>query len=191
MTQIDQFSKEERRFLLELARKTIDAKLKDAPLSIPIVREPRLQRHSGVFVTLHKHGNLRGCIGTFVSNKPLYEQVMDMAISSAFHDPRFRPLTSQELKEIDIEISVLSPLRLISSINEIEIGTHGIYIISGPYSGVLLPQVATEYGWDRLTFLDQTCLKAGLAPGCWKDPATKIYIFSADIFSEQSEGLSP
>jgi hypothetical protein len=189
MTQTEQLDKRERHFLLELAKKTIEAELTGIPLNLPIVSEPNLQRHLGVFVTLHKHGNLRGCIGTFVSDKPLYEQVMDMAISSAFHDPRFRPLTAHELKDIKIEISVLSPLRPIDSINEITPGIHGIYIINGPYRGVLLPQVATEYGWDRLTFLDQTCLKAGLSPGCWKDPATTIYIFSAEIFNDESEKL--
>lgn len=184
MTQKGQFDKREQHFLLELARKTIEAELTGIPLSFPIVSEPNLQRRLGVFVTLHKNGGLRGCIGAFVSDKPLYEQVMEMAISSAFHDPRFRPLSASELKDIEIEISVLSPLKPITNIDEIEIGTHGIYIINGSYRGVLLPQVATEYGWDRLTFLDQTCLKAGLAPGCWKDPATTIYIFSAEIFSE-------
>ncbi|MGQ9813199.1 MAG: AmmeMemoRadiSam system protein A [Dissulfurimicrobium sp.] len=189
MTQTEQFNKKERRFLLELARNTIKAKLAGTQLDIPTVSEQNLKRHLGVFVTLHKHGNLRGCIGTFVSDKPLYEQVMDMAISSAFHDPRFRPLTAHELKDIEIEISVLSPLRPITSINEIEPGKHGIYIINEPYRGVLLPQVAIEYGWDRLTFLDQTCLKAGLSPGCWKDPATTIYIFSAEIFNDESEKL--
>lgn len=187
MTQTGQLDKGERRFLLELARNTIKTELAGIQAEIPAVSGQNLKRHLGVFVTLHKHGNLRGCIGTFVSDKPLYEQVMDMAISSAFHDPRFRPLTSQEFKEIGIEISVLSPLMPISSINEIEPGTHGIYIINGPYRGVLLPQVATEYGWDRLTFLDQTCIKAGLSPGCWKDPATTIYIFSAEIFNDESE----
>lgn len=188
---LNRLDKKERRSLLYLARKTIEAQLADIPLTLPPFPEIVFQRHLCVFVTLHKHGDLRGCIGTFIPNKPLYEQVCDMTVSCAFHDPRFRPLTSHELRDVEIEISVLSPLRPIRNIDEIEVGTHGIYIVQGPHGGVLLPQVATEYGWDRFTFLDQTCVKAGLCPGCWKDSSTEIYIFSAEIFSEESEGIKP
>jgi AmmeMemoRadiSam system protein A len=113
-----------------------------------------------------------------------------MALSAAFNDPRFKPLEARELPEVDIEISALTPLRPVSSVEEIEVGRHGIYIIRGPYHGVLLPQVATEYGWDRYTFLDQTCLKAGMAPGCWKMPDTQILVFSAEVFGEKTEGLA-
>ncbi len=108
-----------------------------------------------------------------------------MAVAAASQDPRFPPLSRDELDEVDLEISVLSPLRRIKDVSEIEVGKHGIYIISPRGRGVLLPQVATEYGWDRDTFLDQTCVKAGLAPGCWRDPSTEIYIFSAQIFGEE------
>ena len=179
----------ERRLLLKIARQAIETELAGLPFSLPRVTNPNLLEHRGAFVTLHKHGRLRGCIGTFSANRPLYEVVGDMAISAGFKDLRFRPLGSSEFEEIDLEISALTPLMPITDINEIKIGTHGIYIIQEPFHGVLLPQVATNNGWDRLTFLDQTCMKAGLASGCWKNPKTQVNIFSAEIFGEKSEGL--
>jgi len=179
----------ERRLLLKIARQAIETELAGLPFSLPGVTNPNLLEHRVAFITLHEHGRLRGCIGTFSANRPLFEVVGDMAISSAFKDSRFRPLRSSEFKEIDLEISALTPLIPITDINEIKIGTHGIYIIQEPFHGVLLPQVATKNGWDRLTFLNQTCMKAGLASGCWKDQATQINIFSAEIFGEKSEGL--
>ncbi|NPA94806.1 MAG: AmmeMemoRadiSam system protein A [Thermodesulfobacteria bacterium] len=182
-------TRQERIFLLKLARSAIEAELAGRALELPLVSSPGLMERRGAFVTLHKHGQLRGCIGNFVSEKPLYETVADMAIAAAFQDPRFKPLEPSELPEIDIEISALTPLRPVSSPEEIEVGKHGIYLINGPYHGVLLPQVATEYGWDRYTFLDQTCIKAGMMPGCWKDPNTQILVFSAEVFGEKSEGL--
>ncbi len=182
-------TREERITLLKIARAAIEAELKGEALRLPAVSSPGLMERRGAFVTLHKHGQLRGCIGNFVSEKPLYETVADMALSAAFHDPRFRPLEARELPEIDIEISALTPLTPVSSPEEIEVGKHGIYIINGPYRGVLLPQVATEYSWDRYTFLDQTCLKAGMMPGCWKMPDTQILVFSAEVFGEKTEGL--
>ena len=109
----------------------------------------------------------------------------NMAVAAASHDPRFHPVRPEELDVIDLEISVLSPLEEIDDPETIEVGTHGIYLINPRGRGVLLPQVATEYGWDRETFLDQTCVKAGLAPGCWKDPETKILVFSAQVFGEK------
>jgi AmmeMemoRadiSam system protein A len=105
-----------------------------------------------------------------------------MAEAAAFDDPRFPPVTKEELKDLSIEISVLTPFKQITDVSEIEVGKHGIYMERGFYSGLLLPQVATEYGWDRETFLEQTCRKAGLPPDAWKEKNTKIYIFSADIF---------
>ncbi len=179
----------ERQLLLKIARKSIEGELEGLPFSLPRVTDSNLLEHRGAFVTLHRQGQLRGCIGTFTADRPLYEVVGDMAISAAFNDPRFRPLRPPELEEIDLEISALTPMRQITDINEIQVGTHGIYIVQGPYRGVLLPQVATEYGWDRLTFLDQTCMKAGMVSGCWKDPTTQIYVFSAEVFGEKSEGL--
>ncbi|MCA1989958.1 MAG: AmmeMemoRadiSam system protein A [Desulfarculus sp.] len=139
----------------------------------------------GAFVTIHRRGQLRGCIGNFFSETPLVRTVEEMAIAAATQDPRFPPLGRGELEDIDLEISVLSPLRPISDIDEIQVGRHGIYIVSPRGRGVLLPQVATEQGWDRDTFLDHTCLKAGLQPGCWRDPDVQILVFSAQVFGEK------
>jgi len=146
----------------------------------------------GAFVTIHRRGQLRGCIGNFFSETPLVRTVEEMAVAAATQDPRFPPLGRAELEDIDLEISVLSPLRPIAAVDEIQVGRHGVYIVSPRGRGVLLPQVATEQGWDRDTFLDHTCLKAGLRPGCWRDPDVQILIFSAQIFGEndppQEEG---
>ncbi len=182
-------SHKEKVFLLKLAREAIRAELEGRPLELPLVSDPALLERRGAFVTLHKNGELRGCIGNFFTDKPLYETVADMAVSAAFHDPRFQPLHPSEFDKIEIEISALTPLEEIENVEQIEVGVHGIYIVKGPYRGVLLPQVATEYGWDRYTFLDQTCIKAGLYPGCWKEQDTQIFIFSAEIFDEKSEGI--
>ncbi len=151
---------------------------------------PALKEPGGAFVTLHKYGELRGCIGTFQAEKPLYLVVKEMALSAAFNDPRFPPLSTEELPEVEIEISVLSPLAR-GKPEEVEVGRHGIYLIKGIFRGVLLPQVAVEHGWDRETFLDHVCLKAGLPPGCWRDPETEIYLFTAEVFSERDFGLAP
>ena len=135
-------------------------------------------------VTLKKNGHLRGCIGYIKAYKPLCETVQEMAIAAAFRDPRFPSLKPDEVKQLTFEISVLSPLKRIHDVNEIEVGKHGLYMIRGHKSGLLLPQVATEYGWDRTTFLKETCHKAGLQPDAWMDAATEIYIFSADYFGD-------
>jgi AmmeMemoRadiSam system protein A len=120
-----------------------------------------------------------------VAGKPLIDTVAEAAQSSAFSDPRFPALTQRELREIDIEISVLSPMQNIESVEEIQVGTHGIMLRNGSRSGLLLPQVATEYGWDLETFLTHTCYKAGLSGECWRSPETEIEIFSAVVFGEE------
>ena len=176
-------TEEEKRTLHEIARAVIwnKAQGKEAP-AFHITSE-RLKEPRGVFVTVKKHGELRGCIGYVRAIKPLWQAVMEMAEAAAFQDPRFPPVGPSELKDLEIEISVLTPLREIKDVKEIEVGRHGIMIERPPYySGLLLPQVATEYGWDRETFLEQTCLKAGLPRNAWREPGTRIYIFSADIF---------
>ena len=137
-----------------------------------------------MFVTLTRHGRLRGCIGYLKAVKPLLAAVQEMATAAAFHDPRFPALREEELADLELEISVLSPMHLIKNIDEIEVGRHGLYLERGSFQGLLLPQVATQYGWDRLTFLRQTCLKAGLDPDAWQDPATRIFVFTADILHE-------
>ncbi len=190
MEEEKRLNKEERRFLLSLARRAIEEHLSnhDTTIEHPPWSGSLLVKQ-GAFVSLHKGEELRGCIGTFISDKPLYKTVMEMAIAAATQDFRFPPVTLKELSLISIEISVLSPLKKINDVSEIEVGRHGIYIVKGFNRGVLLPQVAVEYGWDREEFLEHTCLKAGLPPSAWKEGAD-IYIFNAEIFSDESEGSS-
>jgi AmmeMemoRadiSam system protein A len=170
--------------LFKVARESIKAHIKGEKSVLPEVTSPILTTPTGVFVTLHRHGRLRGCIGYLEACKPLLASVQEMAVAAAFGDPRFPPLREDELADVDFEISVLSPMRQIKKIEEIEVGEHGIYLERGGCRGLLLPQVATEYGWDRQTFLKQTCTKAGLPQDAWEDPATRIYIFSAKILHE-------
>ncbi|HVO66082.1 MAG TPA: AmmeMemoRadiSam system protein A [Syntrophales bacterium] len=174
----------EKKSLINIARTTIECKLKGRDFPEPHAESEILKQKSGAFVTLKKHGHLRGCIGYIEAKKPLYKTVSEMAIAAAFNDPRFPPLKPDELTHITLEISVLSPLKEIKDIKEIEVGVHGLYITKGYNSGLLLPQVATEYKWDSLTFLEETCYKAGLHPNAWKDKDTRIYIFSADVFTQ-------
>jgi AmmeMemoRadiSam system protein B/AmmeMemoRadiSam system protein A len=176
-------SREEKDLLKEIARKSIETALQGLPPpSGPEGLSPKLKEPRGAFVTLQKGHRLRGCIGFIQATKPLHETVKEMARAAAFDDPRFPPLTKEEWPEVDIEISVLTPLERVEDVSKIKVGVHGIYIVKGARRGLLLPQVAVEYGWDRETFLEQTCLKAGLPPDAWKDPKTEIYVFSADVF---------
>ncbi len=179
----DELSRDDKRKLLSIARDTINEYVRNKKrLEVDDITEPKLLVKNGAFVTIKMNGALRGCIGNFVSQSPLYETIIEMAVSAATKDPRFPPVSVSELDQLELEISVLSPLREISDINEIQVGKHGIYITKGFFRGVLLPQVATEYGWDRITFLEQTCRKAGLGKDEWKDGAT-IFIYSAQVFS--------
>ena len=173
----------EKQELLELARNTIAQALGEEAHA-PQEYSPALTGKGGAFVTLHKKGQLRGCIGSFPGNYSLLDIVGQMAKAAAFNDPRFMPLRPEELAEIDLEISVLSPLEK-SEPEKIEVGRHGIYIISPRGRGVLLPQVALEQGWDRLTFLQQTCRKAGLKKDAWQDSDVEIYLFTAQVFGEE------
>ena len=174
----------EKELLLKAARESITAKLEGRNPSYDDPTAALLEK-CGAFVTLHMKGKLRGCIGHMTGGEPLFETVKEMAAASAFQDPRFSSLTPDELTDIDIEISVLTPLKKIDTVDSIEVGKHGIYVSSGTYSGVLLPQVATEQGWDRDTFLTHTCYKAGMKATCWKDPKTEISTFSAIVFGEK------
>jgi AmmeMemoRadiSam system protein B/AmmeMemoRadiSam system protein A len=173
---------EEKKILRQVAQSSIERRLKgEKPGKMELSGE-HLKEHRGAFVTLNKHGQLRGCIGTIQPSRPLYQVVEEMAAAAAFEDSRFSPLTVHELKDLELEISVLTPLQRIKDINEIEIGKHGLYIKKGFYSGLLLPQVATEYNWDRQTFMEETCRKAGLHRNAWREKGTEVYMFSADIF---------
>jgi hypothetical protein len=173
---------EEKIALRRIALTAIEAKLKGVGSPKAEKLSANLQEKRGAFVSLHKGGRLRGCIGQIVPAKPLHRTIADMAAAAAFDDPRFDPLALKEMKDLELEISVLTPMERLKNPDEIEIGKHGLYIKKGFYSGLLLPQVAVEYGWDRNTFLEETCRKAGLSRGAWKEKGTEIYIFSADIF---------
>jgi AmmeMemoRadiSam system protein B/AmmeMemoRadiSam system protein A len=173
---------EEKKTLHDIAHTVIWNKVAGKPVPEFHVESERLKELRGAFVTITKKGTLRGCIGHIRGLIPLYKTIEEMAAAAAFDDPRFPPITKNELKDLEIEISVLTPFRQITDVKEIEVGKHGIYIEKGYYSGLLLPQVATEYRWDRDTFLEHTCRKAGLPPDAWKEKDTRIYIFSADIF---------
>lgn len=175
----------QKKFLLNLARESITAELEKRPLSITKPEDELYDRKLGAFVTLHRFGNLRGCIGQVIPRMSLFETIVEMAKAAAFGDPRFPNLKQEEVDDIEIEISILSELILVKKADEIEVGRDGLMIRKGIYSGLLLPQVATEQNWDKHTFLDHTCLKAGLAPGSWQDPQTELYRFTADIFSEK------
>jgi len=175
----------EKGLLLKLARDTIDRYLADGSrIDLPKA-EGLLAEKCGAFVTLHKRGHLRGCIGSMVGTMPLVETVREMAIAASTEDPRFHNVTPEEMEQIDIEISVLSPMQKVKDPSEIEVGQHGILMRQGMYQGVLLPQVATEWGWGREEFLEHTCEKAGLPIDAWKDPKTSIEIFQAEVFGER------
>ncbi len=174
----------EKNTLLDIAKSAIEAKISHKEVPEIEIDSETLKLKRGAFVTLKKQGHLRGCIGYIKAYKPLWETVQEMAVAAAFHDPRFPSLNKDELKNLTFEISVLSPFKRIKDINEIEVGKHGLYMVDGFRSGLLLPQVAIEYGWDRETFLKETCYKAGLPLDSWMDSSTEIYIFSAEYFGD-------
>ena len=176
-------------FLLRFARYVIASELGLDEERPPQPAAPILAERRGGFVTLKKRGQLRGCIGYIEAVKPLVETVEEMADAAAFRDPRFRPVTAREVDDLEIEISVLSPIEKIDDPGAIEVGRDGIIVSADGHRGLLLPQVAVEWGWDRETFLDQTCVKAGLAPDRWRRPGVTIEVFSAEIFSEEELGL--
>jgi len=183
-TKNSDISVESQDLLLKIARTSIENHLKRQKAPEFKIEDENLLQKRGAFVTLHHHEQLRGCIGYVLPYKPLYQTVAEMAVSAATSDPRFPSVTLDEMEEIDIEISALTPLRKIDNTDEIEVGKHGLYMKRGGRSGLLLPQVATEYNWSREEFLEHTCRKAGLPKDAWKDNKTEIYIFSAQVFGE-------
>ncbi len=184
--EVAMLNKAQKKRLLEIARNSIAVYLKTNKKMELTETDPLLLKEMGAFVTLHKGGELAGCIGNLIGQQALYLTVRDMAVEAAVGDPRFSPVTLEELKDIEIEISALSPLKRIESADEIEMGIHGVLLRSGFNSGVFLPQVATETGWSKEEFLSQLCSqKAGLPPLAWKDKSTEIYIFTAEVFSEK------
>lgn len=170
--------------LLRIARKTLEAHLAGKEIPGHKIEKGMLAEKRGAFVTLTKKGKLRGCIGYIQPYKPLAEAVQEMVVAAATKDSRFAPVTKSELKDIDIEISALSRLKRVRDVEEIKIGRDGLYIIARGKSGLLLPQVATEWDWDRDQFLEQVCYKAGLPKDTWKDKEALLYRFSAEVFHE-------
>ena len=182
---------DQRARLLRIARQSIEAALDGRRLEIDLgaldlgSSDDILRRPSGVFVTLSERtGGLRGCIGSIEPVAPLVQAVAGSAFNAAFRDPRFPPVRKEELPDLHIEISVMSPIVAVTDVSEIEVGRDGLIVSRGNHAGLLLPQVATEYAWDRDTFLRQTCNKAGLPSDAWRSPDCRIEKFSAEVFGE-------
>ncbi|MDR3138219.1 MAG: AmmeMemoRadiSam system protein A [Treponema sp.] len=185
---------EEEAALLADARESIAATLENRLPSYQrngelkqAVREGRsvLDKPRGAFVTIHAGGDLRGCIGRMGASDALEKTVRAMAIEAAFGDPRFPPLSREEFSRCRLEISVLSPLKPCDDPRSVRLGVHGLYLIHRGRSGVLLPQVAVEQGWDLDAYLDYICLKAGLPPGSYQEPGARLYTFTAIVFGEE------
>lgn len=181
-------TRDEQLFLIQLAEDVIKAVVNKDRIPVPKDIPAICKEMRGAFVTIEKHHQLRGCIGYILPVYPLYETVIEVAQSAALRDPRFPPVTPKELKDLEVEVSVLTVPEKIDDPSIVEVGKHGIIMKRGLYQGLLLPQVATEYGWDRVTFLEHTCLKAGLERDAWKDKATEIQIFSAQVFNRKTLG---
>ncbi|HPM42337.1 MAG TPA: AmmeMemoRadiSam system protein B [Candidatus Omnitrophota bacterium] len=178
----------QRKRLLEIARESITVYVTSGKREKFSNDDPLLNSELGAFVTLHKGDQLRGCIGNMTGKGPLYKTIADMAIEAATGDPRFPRLSPGEIDKIDIEVSVLTPLKKVSGSDEIKIPGHGVIVRKGFASGVYLPQVATETGWTKEEFLTSLCgQKAGMDPYAWKDPATEMYTFEAEVFGEEGD----
>lgn len=183
-----EFSQQERILLLQLAHDSIVSALEDREISLdpptPHLAEPR-----GAFTSLYLQGALRGCVGYVLPVSSVYRAVIDTARAAAFEDTRFYPVTIEEAHQLEVELSILSPPNPISA-DQVEVGRHGLLISLGGNRGLLLPQVPTERNWDRITFLEQTCRKAGLAPDAWKHGAL-IEAFTAEVFGEKYDPRDP
>ena len=175
---------DQKRELLKFARKTISQYLESGTTPLPRSTDKGLNRKCGAFVTLHKSGRLRGCIGHMAEDKPLIQVVGAMALQSAFNDRRFQSLVKRELDDVEIEISVLTPYKEIDTEKEIVIGRDGVVLKKGMYSAVYLPQVAPGQGWDVVETLEHLCRKAGLPSGAYKQGA-QLYTFQAIVFGEK------
>jgi AmmeMemoRadiSam system protein A len=183
---------EQRKTLLRIARESIATFLDGGrPDLTRYTIDEMLRAPAGAFVTLNQStGELRGCIGSIQPVAPLYMAVSMSAINAAFRDPRFHPVQLEELPGLHLEISVMGPIERVASFEEIRVGRDGLIVSRGHSAGLLLPQVATEYGWDRDTFLSHTCLKAGLSRDAWRTQDTRIERFSAEVFGEQTIDLA-
>lgn len=179
---------QEREELLRIARRAVNSALRESSPASDFAF-PSGTPCSGAFVTLRKRGRLRGCMGQIYCESPLGEVVAHCARSAALDDGRFPPVSAEELPDVRIEVSILSPIEPILP-EEIVAGRHGLVVSRGGKTGVLLPQVASEFRWTAARFLEETCVKAGLAPGAWNDPATSIRAFTAEVFSEPQPWLA-
>jgi len=178
-------TQEQKKKLLKIARETISKYISGGSIPHQKESDPVLNQKMGAFVTLHKEGRLRGCIGNLAGSSSLIDTVREMAVAAATDDPRFPSLEPDELPKIKIEISALSPLRKISNPDEIIAGKHGVLVKNGFTSGVYLPQVALEAGWDKEEFMNSLCgSKAGMPADAWKKGKCEIYIFTAEVFGE-------
>jgi AmmeMemoRadiSam system protein A len=184
--QHNEFSTEERRILLKLAHEAILSKFENREISLQSP-SPHLAQPRGVFTTIYLHGALHGCVGFVFPVNSLYRNVTETARSAAFEDTRFAPITREEAAALEVSLSILSPLSPIAS-EEIEIGRHGLLITMAGHRGLLLPQVPVEQGWNRVTFLEQTCRKAGLPLDSWKNSA-QIEAFTAEVFGDPDAHL--
>jgi uncharacterized protein len=184
------FTDHERQLLLELARRYLTAGVRKQKLREEGPSHEKLLNPGGAFVTLHRHGRLRGCVGQLPSKEALGSVIAHCAQAAALDDPRFKPVTGDELGEIEIELSVLSQLEKITvddvNAGKIQPGNHGLVVSRGQQRGVLLPQVATNFNWQARRFLEETCVKAGLESEAWKDPQTRVEVFTAEVFSEST-----
>jgi AmmeMemoRadiSam system protein B/AmmeMemoRadiSam system protein A len=186
---VQPFNKAQKQRLVQIARETVDTFVRTGKAPEFTESDPRLLAEEGAFVTLSKQGHLRGCIGDILGSGPLYKTVREMAIAAASEDPRFNPVTPDELKDISVEISVLSKPQVVKSAEEIVLGKHGVIVSRGIFNrGVFLPQVATDTGWTKDRFLSELCSqKAGLPPLCWREPGTKLEVFTAQVFGEKEQ----
>jgi AmmeMemoRadiSam system protein A len=184
-----EFSPEDRRAMLALAREAIVTALEKKPFSHSGPERACFSLRRGVFVTLEGHGKLRGCIGVIEAHDALGESIVRCAQSAAFRDPRFPPLQLAELRGLQIEISVLSGLSPIEPL-DVEIGKHGLVVSTADRRGLLLPQVATENHLSPEEFLEETCRKAGLPRGAWREPHTKVFAFTCEVFREKADAAS-
>jgi AmmeMemoRadiSam system protein A len=184
----DLLSTDSRKRLLEIARQSVEAAVRSQPPPTFAETEPELQVHAGAFVTLKSSGRLRGCLGQFMSDQPLWQLIAVMARSSATEDPRFLHdrIAPDELPDVHIEISVLSPMEKIDDPLDIELGVHGIYVTGRGRSGTYLPQVATEHHMSKEQFLSSCCSgKAGLPPDAWRTGEAEVYVYTAEVFGEE------
>jgi len=186
---VEVLSRAEKLQLLHIARDAMTAIVNDRDYSDSRPNNKNLTNRAGAFVTIKKHGELRGCIGIIEPRFPLYQVVAEMAEKAALCDPRFEPLRKEELDELDLEISVLSPPKEIENIEKIEVGHHGLIVERSFHKGLLLPQVAIENNWNREEFLEYTCMKAGLAKDSYQFPDIHLFIFTASVFGEREFGI--